>query len=73
MTDSFPRQQARTRGSASASPARSRSPPTASRVAFLRSKGGDDPVTCLWVLDAGTGQERLVADPAKRSAHRAGP
>jgi dipeptidyl-peptidase-4 len=33
-------------------------------VAFLRSKGGDDPVTCLWVLDVGTGAERLVADPA---------
>jgi dipeptidyl-peptidase-4 len=32
-------------------------------VLFLRSQGGDDPGTCLWVLDVGTGEERLVADP----------
>jgi dipeptidyl-peptidase-4 len=30
---------------------------------FLRSRGGTDPVTCLWSLDTGTGQERLIADP----------
>jgi dipeptidyl-peptidase 4 len=34
-----------------------------SRVAFLRSSAGDDPVTCLWVLDVARGEERLVADP----------
>jgi dipeptidyl-peptidase-4 len=34
-----------------------------SRVAFLRSPAGDDPNTCLWVLDVDTGRERLVADP----------
>jgi dipeptidyl-peptidase 4 len=37
------------------------------RVLFLRTRGGDDPVTCLWGLDladGGRGQERLVADPA---------
>ena len=34
-----------------------------SRVAFLRSRAGDDPVNCLWVLDPVTGGERLVADP----------
>ena len=31
---------------------------------FLRSRGGTDPVTCLWTLDLATGDERLVADPA---------
>ena len=35
---------------------------------FLRSRAGDDPLTCLWVADADTGPgtdtERLVADPA---------
>ena len=31
-------------------------------VAFLRSRGGD-PVNCLWVVDAATGEERLVGDP----------
>jgi dipeptidyl-peptidase 4 len=30
---------------------------------FLRSKAGDDPVTCLWELDVAAGEERLVADP----------
>jgi len=29
----------------------------------LRSKAGDDPVTCLWEADAATGEERLVVDP----------
>lgn len=32
---------------------------------FLRSQGGDDPVTCLWVLDLATGNERLLADPRR--------
>ena len=33
-------------------------------VLFLRSRAGDDPVNCLWALDARTGAERLLADPA---------
>ncbi len=33
------------------------------RVVFLRSKAGDDPLTCLWVLDLETGEERCVFDP----------
>ncbi len=33
------------------------------RVVFARSRAGDDPVNCLWVLDVATGEERLVADP----------
>ena len=32
-------------------------------MAFLRTQGGGDPVTCLWVLDVGSGAERLVSDP----------
>jgi dipeptidyl-peptidase 4 len=32
-------------------------------VLFLRSRAGDDPVTCLWALDVRDGRERLVADP----------
>jgi dipeptidyl-peptidase-4 len=32
-------------------------------VAFLRSGGGDDPVSCLWTLDVTTGEERVVVDP----------
>ena len=34
-------------------------------VLFLRSKAGDDPVSCLWAADLDSGQERLLADPAE--------
>ena len=68
MTDSFPRQQAKTQGFSLGAPRSFQISPDGSRVAFLRSQGGNDPVTCLWVLDTGTGQERLVADPAKIGA-----
>ncbi|HUZ36126.1 MAG TPA: prolyl oligopeptidase family serine peptidase [Streptosporangiaceae bacterium] len=64
MTDSFPRQQARTQGFSLGAPRSFQISPDGARVAFLRSQGGSDPVTCLWVLDVGTGQEHLAADPA---------
>jgi dipeptidyl-peptidase 4 len=64
MTESFPRQQARTRHFTLGLPRSFQISPSGGQVAFLRSKGGDDPVTCLWVLDVVTGTERLVADPA---------
>ena len=38
--------------------------PDGRRIVFLRSRHGTDPVNCLWVVDAATGEERLVADPA---------
>jgi dipeptidyl-peptidase-4 len=65
MTESFPRQQARTRHFTLGLPRSFQVSPAGDRVAFLRSRGGDDPVNCLWVLDAGTGAERLAADPAE--------
>jgi dipeptidyl-peptidase 4 len=68
MTDSFPRQQARTRRFSLGVPRSFQISPDGSRVAFLRSRGGSDPVTCLWVLDVGTGQEHLAADPAALAA-----
>jgi dipeptidyl-peptidase 4 len=37
--------------------------PDGGRLVFLRSLAADDPVTALWSLDLGTGQERLLADP----------
>ena len=64
MTESFPRQQARTRRFTLGLPRSFQISPAGDQVAFLRSKGGDDPVTCLWVLDVATGAERLVADPS---------
>src|SRR5688572_12729849 len=35
-----------------------------SRVAFIRSRAGDDPEGCLWVLDIASGEERVIFDPA---------
>src|SRR5260370_1276753 len=64
MTESFPRQQARTRHFTLGLPRSFQISPAGDRVAFLRSRGGDDPVNCLWVLDVATGAERLAADPA---------
>jgi dipeptidyl-peptidase-4 len=63
MTESFPRQQARTRRFTLGAPRAFQVSPDGERVTFLRSKAGDDPVTCLWQLDVATGTERLVADP----------
>jgi dipeptidyl-peptidase 4 len=63
MTESFPRQEARTRRFTLGVPRAFRVSPDGARVAYLRTKGGADPVTCLWVLEVGSGQEHLVADP----------
>jgi dipeptidyl-peptidase-4 len=63
MTESFPRQQARTRGFRLGLPRAFQVSPGGDRVTFLRSLAGDDPVTCLWETDIATGAERIVADP----------
>ncbi len=66
MTDSFPRQKARTQNFSLGAPRSFQVSPDGRRVAFLRSKGGSDPVTCLWVLDlpdGGIPVQRLIADP----------
>ena len=63
MTESFPRQEARTRRFTLGVPRSFRISPDGAQVAYLRTKGGNDPVTCLWMLDVGSGTERLVADP----------
>ena len=61
--DTFPRQYARTQRFTLGEPRTVTVSPDGQRVVFLRSRGGNDRVTCLWVLDAATGEERLVADP----------
>ena len=61
--DTFPRQYARTQRLTLGEPRDLTVSPDGRRVAFLRSRGGSDPVTCLWVADVATGEERLVADP----------
>ena len=63
MPDSFPRRQARTRRFSLGVPRGLTLSPEGTRLAFLRSHGGTDPVTCLWTLDVATGAERLAADP----------
>jgi dipeptidyl-peptidase 4 len=68
MTESFPRQQARTRGFRLGVPRAFQISPDGGRITFLRSKTGGDPVTCLWEADAATGAERLVADPTALGA-----
>jgi dipeptidyl-peptidase-4 len=55
MTESFPRQEARTRRFTLGVPRAFRISPDGARVVYLRTQGGSDPVTCLWVLDVGSG------------------
>jgi dipeptidyl-peptidase 4 len=61
--DTYPRQTARTRRFTLGEPRDVTVSSDGRRVVFLRSRGGSDPVTCLWVLDLPGGEERLVADP----------
>jgi dipeptidyl-peptidase 4 len=68
MTESFPRQHARTRAFTSGAPRSFQISPDGDRVVFLRSQGGSDPVGCLWVLDVSTGEEHLLTDPASLGA-----
>src|ERR1700727_1683 len=68
MTESFPRQQARTRRFSLGVPRAFTISPDGTRVVFLRTKSGADPVTCLWQLDVASGTERLVADPTALNA-----
>jgi dipeptidyl-peptidase-4 len=63
--DSFPRQNARTRGFTLGVPKSVTVSEDGSRLAFLRSRGGDDPAGCLWAFDVDAGEERLVFDPAE--------
>jgi dipeptidyl-peptidase-4 len=52
MTESFPRLSARTRRFSLGVPRDITIAPDGSRVVFLRTRSGTDPVTCLWELDA---------------------
>jgi dipeptidyl-peptidase 4 len=59
----FPRQYARTQRFSLGVPRSFTVAPDGSRVLFLRSRAGDDPVTCLWEVDLASGTERLTVDP----------
>lgn len=64
MTDSFPRQYARTRGFNLGLPREFKLAADGSRATFLRSAAGDDPLAGLWAFDPALEQERAVFDPA---------
>ena len=68
MTESFPRQQARTRRFTLGVPRSFAISPAGDRLLFLRSRTGSDPLTCLWLFDVGSGTEQLIADPAVLAA-----
>ena len=72
MTDSFPRQKARTRNFTLGAPRSFEVAPDGSRVVFLRSPAGDDPRTALWVFDVSDQRERLVAEPIDQTAGAGG-
>ena len=64
MSD-FPRQHARTRRFTLGVPRQFRFDPAGRRLLFLRSHGGEDPVTALWEIDLGVDapSERCLVDP----------
>ncbi|WP_433729851.1 prolyl oligopeptidase family serine peptidase [Actinoplanes sp. CA-051413] len=62
MTSSFPALVARTQGFTLGRPRRFAVAPDGSRVLFLRSRGGTDPVGDLWSYEVATGTERLLVD-----------
>ncbi len=61
--DTFPRQHARTRRFTLGEPRDLVVSGDGERLVFARSRGGSDPVNCLWVADLVHGGEHLVADP----------
>jgi len=63
MSISFPRQYARTRRFTLGSPRAFTVSPDGERVLFLRTRAGDDPVTCLWRYDVAAAAETLLVDP----------
>jgi dipeptidyl-peptidase 4 len=72
MTDSFPRQKARTRNFTLGEPRSFQVAADGGRVTFLRSSAGDDPSNALWAFDVERARERLVVDPAELVGAAAG-
>ena len=63
VSDTFPRQYARTQRLTLGEPRSFTVSPDGTRVVFARSSSGVDNVNALWVLDTATQTERLVLDP----------
>jgi dipeptidyl-peptidase-4 len=66
----FPRQYARTRRFTLGMPHAFTVSPDGERVLFLRTRDGEDPVSCLWLLAGGA--ERLLVDPEEPGSKAAG-
>ncbi|MEO6570268.1 MAG: DPP IV N-terminal domain-containing protein, partial [Ilumatobacteraceae bacterium] len=63
--DTFPRQYARTQRLTLGEPRDLTITHGGSTVVFARSRGGSDPVNCLWSIDIASGVETLLADPVE--------
>jgi dipeptidyl-peptidase 4 len=63
VADSFPRQYARTQRLTLGEPRDLTVSPDGRRVVFARSRGGADPINCLWSADVASGTETLLVDP----------
>lgn len=63
MSDTFPRQHARTQRLTLGEPRSFTISPDGARVLFTRSHHGSDPVNTLWVRDLATGTETEILDP----------
>ena len=63
VSDTFPRQYARTQRLSLGEPRSFTVSPDGSRVIFIRSHSGSDAVNTLWSLDTATGVERELLDP----------
>ena len=68
--EEFPRHVARTRGFSLGVPRSFTVSPDGECVVYLRTKKGDDPVSCLWVFEVAGAKERLVFDPGEEEAER---
>lgn len=68
MSETFPRQYARTQRLTLGEPRGFTVSPDGRRVLFARGVSGSDPVNRLWLLDTGTGQESLLLDPLSLNA-----
>jgi len=65
VTESFPQQHARTRRFTLGAPRGFSVSDDGSRVVFLRTRSGDDPVSCVWISDTATGAETMLVDAVR--------
>ena len=72
MSDTFPRQYARTQRLTLGEPRTITVSPDGRRVVFCRAGSGTDSVTSLWVFDVDASRERCVADARELMDHTTG-